>query len=272
MDTQRVEVLHVTYGDTVVVTVAHHLVLYLLPTLQGLLYQHLWRERECLLSQGVQLFLIITEARAQATQCIGSTQDDRITQFGSSLTGISDIITSLTLDGLHANLVEFPDKQFTVLSIHDSLHGRTQHFHTIFLQHATLIEFHTAVQRRLSTKGQEDAVWTFLLDDPLHEIRLHGQEVDLIGYTLGGLHRSDIRIDKHRLDALLAECLQGLTAAIVKFACLTDFQGTTTQQQDFLYSIIFHNVSIKRSNINSVSTGPEQASGWNWLENQGCDR
>ena len=26
---------------------------------------------------------------------------------------------------------------------------------------------------------------------------------------------------------------------------------------------------MKRSNMNSVSTGPEHASGWNWLVNQG---
>ena len=41
MDTQRVEVLHVTYGDAVVVAVAHYLILYLLPSLQTLLYQYL---------------------------------------------------------------------------------------------------------------------------------------------------------------------------------------------------------------------------------------
>ena len=42
MDAQRVEVLHITYGDTVVETVAYHLILYLLPAFQRLLYQHLW--------------------------------------------------------------------------------------------------------------------------------------------------------------------------------------------------------------------------------------
>ena len=44
MDAQWIEVFHVTYGDTVVVTVTNHLVLNLLPTLQTLLYQYLWRE------------------------------------------------------------------------------------------------------------------------------------------------------------------------------------------------------------------------------------
>ena len=41
MDSERVEVLHVADRDAVVVAVAHHLVFYLLPALEGLLYQHL---------------------------------------------------------------------------------------------------------------------------------------------------------------------------------------------------------------------------------------
>ena len=44
MDSQWVEVLHVTNCDTVVVTVANYLIFNLLPALQALLYQYLWRE------------------------------------------------------------------------------------------------------------------------------------------------------------------------------------------------------------------------------------
>ena len=44
MDAQRVEVLHVADRDAVVETVAHHLVLNLLPAFKAFLNQHLWRE------------------------------------------------------------------------------------------------------------------------------------------------------------------------------------------------------------------------------------
>ena len=76
MDAQRVEVLHITNRDTVVVLVAHHLVFYLFPSLQRLLYQHLWREGESLLSLCQQLLLIVAEARAQATKGVGGTQNN----------------------------------------------------------------------------------------------------------------------------------------------------------------------------------------------------
>ena len=65
MDAQRVEILHVTNGDTVVVPVAHDLIFDLFPSLQGLLYQHLRREREGFLRKGIQLLLVVAEARTQ---------------------------------------------------------------------------------------------------------------------------------------------------------------------------------------------------------------
>ena len=62
MDAQRVEVLHVADGDAVVITVAHHLVFYLLPAFQRLLHQHLRRESKGFLGQFVKLLLVIAEA------------------------------------------------------------------------------------------------------------------------------------------------------------------------------------------------------------------
>ena len=44
VNTERVEILHVTYGDTVVVLVAHNLIFNLLPSLETLLDEHLGRE------------------------------------------------------------------------------------------------------------------------------------------------------------------------------------------------------------------------------------
>ena len=61
MDTQRVEVFHVTYGDTVVETVAYHFVFHLFPAFQALFNQHLRRERESFFSQYVQFFFIVAE-------------------------------------------------------------------------------------------------------------------------------------------------------------------------------------------------------------------
>ena len=43
MDAQRIQVLHIADGDAVVIAVAHNLVLYLLPSLEGFFYKDLRR-------------------------------------------------------------------------------------------------------------------------------------------------------------------------------------------------------------------------------------
>ena len=275
VDAQGVEVFHVTDRDTVVVPVSHHLVFYLFPALETLLHQHLWREREGFLRQLVQFFLIIGKSAAQSAQCVCGTDDNRITQFGSSLTHLLYILTGLAADGLDINLLEFLNKQFTVFRVHDGLYRSTQHLDVVFLEHATLIQLHTTVEGCLSSKTEQDSVWTLLLNDALHKIGLYWQEINLVCDTLGSLHCSNIGIDKHRGDTFLAQRLQRLRPRIVKLACLAYLQCAGTQQQYFLYTFILHdvlpyfNVSTNLSNMNSVSTGPEQASGWNWLLNQG---
>ena len=183
MDSQWVEVLHVTNCDTVVVTVANHLILNLFPALQALLYQYLWRERKSLLSEFVQLLLVVSETRTESTQGVSSTDDDRIAELSSSLAGLLDVLASLTLDGLHVDFIQLLYEELTVLSIHDSLNRSTQYLDIIFLQDALAIEFHTTVEGSLTTEAEEDTVWLLLLDNTLYEVRLHWQEVNLVGNT-----------------------------------------------------------------------------------------
>ena len=183
MDAQWVEVLHVTNCDTVVVTVANYLILNLFPALQALLYQYLWRERESFLGEFVQFLLVVGKARTKSTQGIGSTDDDRIAELGSSLAGLLDVLASLALDGLHVDFIQLLYEELTVLSIHDSLNRSTQHLDIIFLQDALAIEFHTTVEGSLTTEAEEDSVWLLLLDNTLYEVWLHWQEVNLVGNT-----------------------------------------------------------------------------------------
>ena len=105
VDAQRVEVLHVADRDTVVIAVAHHLVLYLLPALQRLLNQHLRREREGFLGQFVEFLLVVAEAGTKSSQCVGGTKNDRIAQFGSCLASLFDVVAGLRLDCLDVDFV-----------------------------------------------------------------------------------------------------------------------------------------------------------------------
>ena len=198
------------------------------------------REREGLLYQHVQLLLVVAEAAAQATEGVGGADNDGITQLAGGAAGVLGVLHGLALDGLHVNLVQLLHEQLAVLGVDDGLHGSTQYLHVVLLEHACLIEGDAAVQGRLSAKGQHNAVGALLRDDFLHEIGRHGEEIDLVGHALRGLHGGDIGVDEDGGDAFLLQCLQGLRTGVVKFARFAYLQCTAAQEQHFLYIGWFH--------------------------------
>ena len=67
MDAEWVKVLHITDRNTVIEAVTDDLVFDFFPPLEAFLDKDLWRERESLTTQLVQLRLIITEATTQTS-------------------------------------------------------------------------------------------------------------------------------------------------------------------------------------------------------------
>ncbi len=209
---QRIEVFHVADRYTVVVTVTHNLVFYLLPTLEALLHEHLGRERKCFLCQFVELFLVVAEAGAKSAERICGTEYHGIAQFLSCGACLLDRLASFALDSLYVDFVKSLYEQLAVLGVHDSLHLCTEHTHAILLKNARLVKFNAAVQCCLSAECEQNTVGTLFLDDPLDEIRLHGKEVYLVGHALGSLHRGDVRVDENSVNSLFPKCFEGLRA------------------------------------------------------------
>ena len=239
MNTQRVEIFHITNCDTVVETVAHHFIFHFFPTTKRFFHQYLRRERERFFYKNIQLLFVITETGAQATQSVSSTNNYGITQFFCCATRSFHIFYGFTLNGLYIDFIQFLNEKFTILGIHNGLYRGTKYFHIIFFKNTFFVQCHSTVQGCLTTERQHNAFRFFFLNHFLYEIRSHREEVDLIRHSFGRLYRSNIRIDKNRFNAFFFQGFECLRTGIVKLTGLTDLQGTGTQQQYFLY-IFFH--------------------------------
>ena len=135
---------------------------------------------------------------------------------------------------LQVGLAHLLHEEVTVLGVHDSLHTGAQHLHAILLQDALLEQLGAAVQGCLTAECQQDAVGTLLLDDFGHKKGIDGQEINLIRNTFTRLNSCHVRIDEHRADALFPKSLQSLTTRIVELTCLSNLQGTRTQDKHLL--------------------------------------
>ena len=194
MDTQRVEVLHRSHREAVVVGVADALKLNLLPSLQAFFHQNLGSKCKGTLSQFLESLLVRTDTTAQTAQCIGRTNHDGEADLMGSLQRVVHVLHSVAHGRLQANLIQLLHKQVAVLCIHDGLYRRAQHLYAILLQHASLIQFSTAVQRGLSAKSQQNAVGALLLDDFRHEVGGYRLEVHLVGNTFRRLNGRNVGV------------------------------------------------------------------------------
>ena len=183
MDTQRVEVFHVTNSDTVVEAVAHNLIFHFLPSLQTLFNQDLRRERESFFGKHVKFFFVVAETRTKSSKRISSTNNYRIAKFLSGTASILNVFYSLTLDCLDIDFIKLLNEEFAVFSIHNSLYRSTKNLSVIFFENTIFIKSHTTVKRSLSAERKQHSIRTFLSDNLLYKVRSNRKEVNLIGYT-----------------------------------------------------------------------------------------
>lgn len=162
-------------------------------------------------------------------------------------------------------------KKLAVLGVHDGSDRCAENFYVVFFKHSVFVQAYSAVEGCLSAKCEQYAVGAFFFYYFLDKQGCDRQKVYFVGKSFGCLYSSDIGIDQDSGDAFLLESLQRLRAGVVKFAGFADFQGSAPEEQYFFYRsvhskrwillLVDYSMLINSSNRNSVSLGPELASG-----------
>ena len=167
------------------------------PSLQRLFHENLGSEGEGTLGEFDEPFLVRADTRTETTQGIGRADHHRETDFAGGLQGVVHVLDGMAHGRLQFHLVELLHEEVAVLGIHDSLNRSTQDLYAIFLQRAVQIEFRSAVERRLATESQQNAVRAFLFNDFGHEMGSDRLEIHLVGNALGSLDGCDVGIHEH---------------------------------------------------------------------------
>mmetsp|Transcript_19069 Transcript_19069/g.37436 ORF Transcript_19069/g.37436 Transcript_19069/m.37436 type:complete len:775 (-) Transcript_19069:692-3016(-) len=237
VDTERVEVFHVTHGHTVVLAIANNFVLNLLPSAEILVDNNLVRCRECLLTQRHKLVHIFSETRTKTTKSEGGTnQNGKSNLLGSSL----GLIHSVSRDGhgsVLVNLSKLLGKGLAVLSIHDDRDRRSQDTNVVALKLSALVELDTNVEGSLTTHRHQDGVRTLLLDYTEDSVGCDGEKVDLVSEVLTGLNGGDVWVNEDNLDRFLFEGLNGLTSRVIELTGLADGKTSGTNKNTLAYRL-----------------------------------
>ena len=233
VNSHRIEVLHVANRDAIIDTVTDDFVFNFLPPTEVLLDEDLRRVRQSAACTLVYFGMARAQSRAQAAQRICRTKHDGVSDCARDFDSLFSGNGGCTPRNIHADTVEALYEQIAILGITNGLNGSSEHRDTELLQHAFLVEFEPAVERRLTAEGDQNSIRSFFLDNLRHEMSIHRQKIDFIREMIRRLDGCDIRIHQDRGESLLLQCLDRLTAGVVEFTGLADFQRTATEYQDF---------------------------------------
>ncbi len=246
MYAHRVDILHVTDGDTVARAVPHNLVLDLLPARDAALHQHLPHpgQPQAVLQYFLQLHLVVGDAAAGTAQRIGGAQHHRI---ADGIGKINAVLYRLHHQGGGAGL---PDALHQILELLPPLRvtdrggGGAQQLYPLGCQKTGFLQLHAQVQAGLSPQSGQDAVGLFLLDDLLQHLYGQRLDIDLVGDVPVRHDRGGIGIDQYDLHPLLLQGTAGLGARIVKLRRLTDDDRAGTDHHNAFYIGILRHTLI----------------------------
>ena len=241
VDAHRVEVLDRTDNDAVVLAVTHHFHFELFPADDGLFNEYLVGRRsvEPAFDDVDEFLPVVGNAAAGTAECERRANDrgkaDRRLHLQRLFHAVGDHGTGTGEPDLAHRHLEF----FAVLRFVDGLFIGTDHFDTIFFQHAVTRQIERTVQCSLTTHGRQQHVRAFDLDDSFDHLPGHRLDIGDIRHLRIGHYRRRVGIDQNDAIAFFAKCLASLRPRIIEFAGLTNHDRSGSDDQNRFDVIAF---------------------------------
>ena len=220
MHAHRVEVLDRADDDDVVVQVADHLELELVPAADRLLDEHL-RDRalaEAALDDRAQLGLRLGEAAAVAAER-ERRPDDRGRRDLAELVDRGDDLRARRAQPAALDRVA---EQRPVLGPADHVDAGADQLDAELLEDPRLRELDREVERGLAAERRQQRVGPLAAEHVGHALDVERLDVGAVGEPGVGHDRGRVRVDDDRAEPVLAQHLERLAAGVVELAGLPD--------------------------------------------------
>src|SRR5210317_2376272 len=139
-------------GNHLVLGIAHHFKLQLLPSKNRLLHQHLAHEtsRQASADNGAQFLDVVYMAAPPATHGISRAQNHRITKIISNSLSLFHSESWGAVRHLEAKFIHGILESNSILTTLDGIHLNPDNFDTVFFKHPCPRQFRRQIQSRLA--------------------------------------------------------------------------------------------------------------------------
>src|SRR5579885_3387435 len=179
-----------------------------------------------------QLALVVDDAAAGSSECIGGPHDQRIAELLRELQALARLRDDRALRNRLADLDHLALEALAIFREFDRFDRRAEQRDAPALQYAAFVEFNRQIQAGLAAQRREERVRAFAFDDRLDGGSGQRLQIDRVGHFRIRHNRRGIRVDKDDPVAFLAQGAARLDAGIVEFGGLTDADRPRTDDED----------------------------------------
>ena len=191
-----------------------------------------------------QLFAGLADAAAGAAHGKGRADDDRVADAVGTGQCVLQRLHDLGGDDGLVQLFHRLLEQLTVLGAVDGLRLTGQQTDAGAVEVAGTGQLHGEVQAHLAAEVGQHRVRLFDLKDPLHDLKGHGLDVNMVGHVRVGHDGSGVGVEQNGLDALCLQRAARLCTGVVKLCGLTDDDGAGADDQYLFDSGVLRHFSV----------------------------
>ena len=234
VNTNRIDVLHITDGNGGIVMIPHDLVFDFLEALDALLYKHLMHRGKCqgVFHQQKKFFFIVGKAATRSTKRKGGTKHNGISDLPCDLQSFFDRIGYIRgKNGLAETLAQLLEKLSVLCSL-NRFTACSEKLDTAFLKDSLFFKLHSQIQSRLTADTGQDRVGALITNNLCDIFQCQRLHIDLI--RNGGIrhNRCGVGVTKDDFVALFLKSKARLRSRVVKLCRLTDNDRTGADHKD----------------------------------------
>mmetsp|Transcript_4925 Transcript_4925/g.11053 ORF Transcript_4925/g.11053 Transcript_4925/m.11053 type:complete len:391 (+) Transcript_4925:2922-4094(+) len=184
VDSKRVEILHVTDGHTIVVSVTDNFVFNFLPSLHASFDQNLGRCRQGFLGHISEVVFVVTHTTSETSKSKCGTNHEGVSNVLCGFDSFIDGIDGIRFGDFFVNLVQTVRKELSVFCVDNNVDRGSEDFNVVLVESSGFVHLNGAVEGSLSTHRYNDTVGFLLLDDLFDEFGCDREEKCVVGHKL----------------------------------------------------------------------------------------
>ena len=228
MHTYRVNIFHITYGNTVSGAVTHYLILDFFPSGDAAFYQDFTNtgKTETIFQNFHQFCFIVSDTAATSTQSISRPENNRVSNsIGKGYTIFYRFYyqrsSNRLTDFLHGIF-----KFLTVFRLFDCHGSGSDQTYIMLFQETSLFQLHSQIQTCLASQCRKNAVWFFFHNKLLHHFDSQWFNINFICDILIRHDGCRIGVEQYNFNSFFFQRTAGLCSCVVKLSGLTDNNRT----------------------------------------------